>query len=268
MLLSIGAVHHAGAACQPYKPDPAFLADLQKDDFHARVFPTAPQQPSPGEKQKLRVIARERRPENTGDLAQMEGFWRVATGAPLPYPMTGRAPFHWKLDASSVPVPDPVKIEFDGNGDGKPDLVQEIGKRPKSALYIYDDGDYEFVMRIHDRSGRIHTYKGRLRVLSPADFDAQLQTVWRDLKGALRRGDRNAALECIHTQSRNRYREIFVAIPDLSSKVDEILTTIHSVENRQGEAVYEMLRKEGSDTLFFEVRFVADLDAVWRIRSF
>jgi len=58
------------------------------------------------------------------------------------------------------------------------------------------------------------------------------------------------------------------AIPDLAKKVDEILSAIRFVERRGGEAIYEMLRTKGRDTFSYEIRFAADFDAVWRIRSF
>jgi hypothetical protein len=258
----------AAATCQPYKSDPAFLADLQRDDFHARVFQTAAQPPAPEERQRLRTIARERRLDHLAELALFEGLWRFATGAPLPHPAVRRAPFEWRLEATPSPVADPVRIELDADGDGRTDLVWETGKRPKSASYIYREGEYPFVVRIHDRSGKLHTQNGRLRIVSPAAFDERLKRTWTDLKDALRRGDYDAALECIHTRSRKRYSDIFAAIPDLPRKVDEALTEIREVAGSGAEGLFEMSRRRDNRTQSFQVRFEIDADAIWRLGSF
>ena len=168
MLTFCSAVDYAGAACQAYRSDPAFLADLEKGDFIARVFPSAPPQ-TPEQKQKLKAIARENSPGQIGELAQLEGFWRQSTGAPLPFPITMSAPFQLDIRVGSYPILDPVKVEFDADGDGKPELVQEVAKTGNSFSYTYkQEGNYEYVVRIHDRSGKIHTYKTRLHILSQA----------------------------------------------------------------------------------------------------
>jgi hypothetical protein len=233
-----------------------------------RTFPgTAPQ--SPDQKQKLRALAQDRSSERIGDLAQLEGFWRQSTGAPFPWPLSVPAPFQFEIRGRSYPISDPVRIEFDADGDGKPEWIQEGTEIGKPHPYSYEkEADYESVIRIHDRSGQIHTYRTRFRILSQAAFDAEIQTVWSELKEALRRGDLASAAECIHTQSRTRYTKTFEAIPDLPQKVDEILMAIKLVEHRKGEAIYEMLAPREAKTYSYEVRFGVDFDGVWRIRSF
>jgi hypothetical protein len=267
-LAFLSFVHSAAAACEPYRSDPAFLADLQKDDFIARVFPHAPPQ-SAELPQKLRALALTNSPDQIGELAQIEGMWRMVTGAPFPFPLTMSVPYDLVFTGGRYPMSDPIKIEFDADGDGKPELVHEFNNMGETVSYTYArQGNYEPLLRIYDRSGAIRTHKIHLRLLSPQAFDAHLQAVWNDLREALRRGDMTAALDCIHSQSRKRYKQTFEAIPDLSKKVDEILGPIRFVKNRKEDVIYEMLRKKPDGTYSYDIRMIADYDTVWRIRSF
>jgi hypothetical protein len=241
---------------------------LQKDDFMQRAFPGALPQ-SPDQKQELNVLAHDKSPERIGDLAQLEGFWKLTRPVPLVLPTTGPAPLRVEIRAGSYPGIKPVKIEFDMDGDGRPEWVLEAQEMGIPRTYLYQkEGDYEASFRLHDRFGQIHTYTSRVRVLSQAGFDAEIQAIWSNFKEALRRGDLLAAVDCIHTQSRNRYMKIFGAIPDLPQKVDEILTAIRFVNHDRGEAAYEMQRPRDGTTASFDVRFGTDVDGFWRISSF
>jgi hypothetical protein len=252
----------ADPVCQPYRSDPAFLAEYQKEDFSKRFFPDAPAQ-TPGQKLKSKS------PPNVAELAQLEGLWRQWTGAPSPYPVTMLVPFEMNIRAESYDTSDAVKIEFDANGDGSPELVLERGKSPDSLNYIYKEpGNYESTTRIHDRSGKVRTEKIRLRLLSPPALDAELQATWNQMRAALRRGDVTAALNCIHTQSQNKYKEAFALIPDLAKQSETIFGPIRLVEHRKSGSVYDSSRVEGDQTFSLEVRFGPDYDLVWRIRAF
>ena len=100
-----------------------------------------------------------------------------------------------------------------------------------------------------------------------AEVDAVVQTCWKRLKEALRRGDIDAALEGVATDKRSQYRPVFQALRDNHANIDEVLTELHKVEIRDDSAEYEMLRVENGKALSYFVEFVRDGDGVWRLRA-
>lgn len=200
------------------------------------------------------------------DLAKKEGINPL-----LVSPRSGPAPLTVEIRWWTYPVADPVHVEFDADGNGVPEWSQprfESVSRQQSYTY-QREGEYRFTARVRDRSGQITVYTTPIKVLSGSAFDADLQARWAGLKAALRRGDIPAALECLHSGSRDRYRESFTVLSGgLPQETDQILTAIRLVEHRRAEAIYEMLRTDAGIIKSFEVRFQVDGDGVWRVRSF
>lgn len=262
------------AACQVYRSDPIFLAELQTDAFFKKVFAGAVNLPDHEQIQKLRDLGHQQPPDRIGELAQLEGLWRIAGVTSIPFPITVPVPYAFDIRPSRYPISDLIKAEFDADGDGKPEWVKEAEALAYSYPYTYDkEGEYKNTLRLYDRSGGVYVSSSSIRVVSKARFDAELQTAWMDFKAALRRNDLAAALECIHTRSRVRYKQSLAAIPGLSGKVDEIFGPIQLSNPKPSMSIYdmtiyEMLRVDDGVTLSYEVRFAADSDAVWRISSF
>lgn len=259
-------VANAHGACPRYTPDPALMEKLQ------RSSPLRPEQ-----KEQLETIARLKPPDRIGELALLEAFMKsldtpFITGGPI----TGPVPLTVEIRWGRYPVPDPVKVEFDMDGDGIPEWTQpgyDPASGPRSEAYrdsytYQKEGEYQFAVRIYDRAGHVTILRSLVRVLSLAAFDAELQTRWNDLKDALRRGDTSAALECIHTRSRARYHEGFSTLSNLPQKVDQILPAIQFVSYRRGAAIYEAVRTDAGATNSFDVRFAIDVDGAWRIEAF
>lgn len=262
----LSSISHAMADCPPYTPDPSLLENLEQ---LIRGLPGAP--PLTLEQKKhLKELAQEKSPDRLAELAKLQASWRFTQPAPLPNPSSGPAPLTVEIVWPNYPVPNPLKIEFDVDGDRKPEWIEETYQVSAPRRHIYQrEGEYEFTVRIVDRSGQVHSYRNRIRVFTPAAFDAELQRRWSGLKEALRQGDISAALECIHTHSRDRYNGVFqVTAKNLTQKVDEILTNISVVKHRGGEAIYESVQTDKGLTKSFEVRFGIDVDGVWRITSF
>jgi hypothetical protein len=240
----INSPTRADANCPPYAPGNSFLEVLSR---HAS---------GPGpltEAQVLELVQK-------GDLLPL-----------LLYPSSGPAPLTVSVRWLVHPFENPVRVEFDADGDGLPEWIQS-GYTPESGErnHTYQrEGQFQFTVRIHGRGGQIQAYTVPVRVFTAATFEAELQGRWTSMKEALRRADIPAALECIHTESRSRYGRIFAALASPSAlDVDRTLTTIRFVERRMGAAEYEMLRAEGGVTLSFSVRFQIDADGVWRLRLF
>lgn len=269
VVILLRSMSYAATACQPYAPDPSFLENLENIEELILELPGS-QPLSPEQKARLKAVAQRKLPDQIGELARLEVFWRLSRAVPLPNPRTGPAPLTVEIVWPKYPIASPSKIEFDPDGDGKAEWVEERYEAVAPRQYIYQqEGKYEFTVRVHDNRGQVHLYSSSVVVFSPGAFDAELQARWSGLKEALRRGDTSAALECIHTHSRSRYKEVFSAIlSGLSQKVDQTLTTIRFVDHHRGLAIYEMLRSDGGVTSSFEIRFGIDVDGVWRITSF
>lgn len=186
-------------------------------------------------------------------------------------PPAGPAPLTVEIRWWVYPVDNPVRVEFDVDGDGIPEWSRPgFGTEHGPRTYTYrQEGQYRFTVRVEDHGAQVRTYTAPVSVLSPAAFDAKLQSRWTTLKGALGRGDLAAALDCIHSESRSRYRKVFEALSPLSPReVDRILTTIRFVEHHGTEAIYESSRTDRGVVKSFEVRFEVDADGVWRLRMF
>ena len=183
------------------------------------------------------------------------------------FPLNGPAPLTVVSRWSWYPVAEPVGVEFDADGDGRP----EISEREYGPLrYTYTmPGRFTATASVRDSQGRVRTQATVITVVSPADFDADLQARWNTLKAALRAGNIDAAVECMHSRSRVRYREAFTTVfAGDPRKVDDTLTSIRFVEQNSGRAVYEMLRWDDGKRRSLQVLFQIDVDDVWRLASF
>jgi hypothetical protein len=185
-------------------------------------------------------------------------------------PLSGLAPLTVGIEWLDYPVESPSRIEFDVDGDGKAEWSQaRFETDPEKRRYTYQrEGQYLLTVRVHDRTGQIKTYSVQITVFSLPALDADLRSRWFGLKTALRQGDVPAALECIHSESRERYQPVFEALVKSGKPIDQYLTDIRLIETGPGGAQYEMLRERDGKMFSFAVWFLIDWDGVWRLRRF
>ena len=88
------------------------------------------------------------------------------------------------------------------------------------------------------------------------------------MKGALVRGDIDAALRFIATSARPQYQAAFTALVSDLPTISSILTDLTFIRVRGREAIFEMHRADAGILKSFEVRFVIDTDGIWRLRTF
>jgi len=257
----------AYAACPPYTPDLSLVERFLRSTTL-----------SPEQKQRIETIVRQKPPDLTGELAQLELLMKMfETALTVSIPISGPSPLTVDLRWGRYPIPDPAKIEFDMDGDGMPEWTQpgyDAASGPRSDAYrdrytYQKEGEYQLSIRIYDRAGQVTTYRNPIRVVSLTTFDSEIQTRWTDFKDALRRGDIAAALECIHTHSRGQYHEAFSALAGtLPQTVDQVFPAIRLVSHDRSEAIYEAARTDAGLVKSFDVRFGIDVDGVWRISAF
>ena len=95
-----------------------------------------------------------------------------------------------------------------------------------------------------------------------------LEAKWRELKDALRGGNVAGALQLVAESRRDRYREIFQNMTVPPSQVDLVLTSLRFVQFRDNTVEFEMLRTDERGQLSYLVRFVVDVDGIWRLKDF
>ena len=177
-------------------------------------------------------------------------------------PARGVAPLAVSISWLRVPD-DVVRIELDLDGDGTVDVVQERGRIGHGARHTYAaPGRHEVVAWVHEARGRASRVSRTVEVLAPAELDRELQARWRTFKDRLRSGDYTGALDCVLARARRRYEAIFHDLDDsLRRDVDAILPDIHPDTHLPGAAIYWGIRRGAA----FELRFLEDVDGVWRL---
>jgi hypothetical protein len=177
----------------------------------------------------------------------------------------GAAPLTVTFSLSSADTTS-TQLQLDAEGDGQ---FEWTGTVLDGQSFTYPTpGLYLPTVVLTDPHGQQHTVNALVHVVDPFALDAALQAKWTSLKEALRSGDLAQALTVIASRSRSRYAAIFQALVADLPDVDAILTPISLLEVRGGEALYEMVRTDGTITKSFELRFRLDDDGIWRLAMF
>lgn len=186
-------------------------------------------------------------------------MWNLFTSGALKqppfvlWPSTGPAPLTVGGRWWWYPTDKPVKIEFDADGDGAPESVASVYERIEHTSS--QPGHFSATVRVHDRHGVVRTHVTTVTVVSPTAVEGEIQARWDTFKDALRRRDIGGAIDCVHSASREQYRESLETLftGPASTSVDRVLTSITPVGPRDGTLVYQMLRSEGGLTLSYQV---------------
>jgi hypothetical protein len=180
------------------------------------------------------------------------GLWPPSGPAPL------RVGLRWMPEAPK----DPLAIELDADGDGRPKIVDT---REENFGHTYTaPGHYAATVRVRGRDGRIATYPVPVTVLSRAAFEAELQGRWATMKAALLRRDHEAALECVWFGGRDKLVRDLEWI--LRTGVERTMPPLRFVDLPPGSAaLFAGLRPIPGNAKPLEVYFAPDYDGVWRV---
>ncbi len=190
-----------------------------------------------------------------------------STGTPLllqASPVSGAAPLAVMFSLSVIPTGATIQLDSKGNGTNDFSGTSLDGK-----VFTYTQpGTYVPTATITDGQGNQFTAQAMVQVVDRAVLDVSLRAKWTALKDALRVGDIPRALTQIALTSRPAYDEAFGIIASQLPQIDAILTDIALLEVLDGEAFYEALRTDAGVAKSFEIRFIVDVDGVWRIDAF
>lgn len=174
-------------------------------------------------------------------------------------------------------VPQPVSFSFDATlpvgsvaldleGDG---VIEFQGAGLDGQAFTYaSPGLFIPTLMVTFADGTTTTLSTIARYYDPAGFDAMLQARWESLKGALRAGDIDAALDNVAGDRRQTYRAMLEGLGANIDNVDAILTDIRLVRTDAPFAEYKMLRVDHGVPISHLVQFVLDDDWVWRLGFF
>lgn len=179
-------------------------------------------------------------------------------------PGSGVAPLTVAFSLLGTTVPATVALDFDGNS-----LIDFTGPSLEGQSFVYTaPGVYLPMVTVTDAQGGRFTARAVVQVYDRTALNTLLQAKWTALKDALRGGDIARALTFIAARSRPRYEQAFVGLTTDLPSIDSILTDLTLVRVRGREAIFEMRRTDSGILKSFEVRFIIDTDAIWRLRAF
>jgi len=143
-------------------------------------------------------------------------------------------------------------------------------KIPASDLYYFTvlrDVTLDNGTQVH------HSDSISLLVEDEAILDAKLNTKWSGMRTGLSSSDKDAALNMIAFNAREKYNQIFTDLePYMSGIVDDMMQEIGLIYVHDNLAKYRINRVHNIDgqpvTITYYIYFVKDVDGIWRIESF
>jgi len=182
-----------------------------------------------------------------------------------PTPPGGVAPLTVAFSLSELRPGGTVELDFDGDG-----TTDFRGATVDAPLFTYTRaGIYLPTARLTDASGTTIIVTTLIHVYDRGALEALLQTKWLAFLDALRRTDRDAMAELLHSDSRADYREHFNRISARGLRTIAWLLTgpFRLVDVGSGQALYEVLWNQEGYTLPFTGSFEIDHDGIWRLRE-
>jgi hypothetical protein len=185
-------------------------------------------------------------------------------------PSLGVGPLPVQFAAMVSPSITVAAAELDFEGDGSADYVSgSVGTLP-SNTYV-SSGLHLARLSITDGSGSSLSTQAGILVYDANSLDLFFQSIWASMKSAVRSGAMTAASQLIVASKRERYVAKFNALTQQQrTDIDTLLPNISLVEmpDDSDRVEYQMLRTDNGQELSYLVRFVRDIDGVWRILTF
>jgi hypothetical protein len=179
-------------------------------------------------------------------------------------PRTGTAPLTVTLRAAAQGAV--ADYQWDADGDG---VVDRSGAALNQVdLQYLTPGLYVPKVSVRDTQGTVISEEIPILVVEHTAMVTLLEAKWRELKDALRGSNVAGALQLVAESRRDRYREIFQNLTVPPSQIDLVLTDLRFVQFRDNTVELEMLRTDERGPLSYLVRFVVDVDGIWRLKDF
>ena len=130
------------------------------------------------------------------------------------------------------------------------------------------EGTYIFTIAFTDTKWNVYEDSVIVNVLSKDKIDTLLKGKWTSMITAFNRGDVNAALANIVSDSQALYKTLFNI---LGGQIPSIMATakeFNLINITDKVAKYELLTSEEGKTYSYEVIFIRDTNGLWKIKEF
>jgi hypothetical protein len=131
-----------------------------------------------------------------------------------------------------------------------------------------EEGIYYFTASIADSNGNLYTDTAAITVLPESDLDALLRGKWEAMKNALMNKDVEKAMSHIIRNSNAMFRYNFDLMKDLLPAIIQEMGDIEMMEVEDRIAEYEMIAVQDGTESSFTVKFIKDIDGLWKISFF
>jgi hypothetical protein len=99
--------------------------------------------------------------------------------------------------------------------------------------------------------------------------DRELRSIWHSMKNALVNNNLEKAIEYYHSQTKQNYRGLYVALGDKLPQIAREMGDIQPIVIKENEAKYRLLKKETrggkTEDITYPVYFLKDNDGKWKI---
>ena len=126
-------------------------------------------------------------------------------------------------------------------------------------------GLYLTTVTVIDAEG--HQYKDAaiVNVMAVNAMDSIFQPIWNNVKNALNSNNISSALSYFESGARDKYANTFNLLQGHLSEIALDMSDIYLIRVTNGVAEYEMRKIEGGVEHAYFVKFVQDVDGVWRL---
>jgi hypothetical protein len=155
-------------------------------------------------------------------------------------------------------------IEADFNGDGAADFSATNPAAPIGFTYTAP-GVYQARVTVIDTQNVVTTETLYVVVYDPAERDRFFIGLWNGMNDALKRGDRNAALNYLNAGAKTKFRPVFdLLLPQMPAIIASYSPPLRvSVSESIGE--YAVTRPYQGKTRVYLIYYLQDADGVWRL---
>ena len=177
---------------------------------------------------------------------------------------SGIAPLETILSLDTSLNPTGLSVTYTGPADVEFLSTSENEYRVRLNV----EGTYFLTAQGTDSAGATYTDTIAISVLSKEALDTLLRSKWEGLREKLSKNDIEQAINYFVDNAKETYRYNFELLRDLLPVIAQDMGQIRLVDAYDQVAKYELSSYQDGIELFFFIKFVKDIDGLWKIYFF
>jgi len=161
---------------------------------------------------------------------------------------------------------DPARVSVTYTGPSDVEFLLTSASEYRTRLNV--EGTYFFTAQGTDAAGLGYSDTVALSVFPKEAIDTLLRAKWEGMKEALSRNDVEGATNYFVENTREAYRYNLELLKDLLPMIAQDMGVIRIVDVYDQVAHYELISYQDGMELSFYIRFVKDIDGLWKISFF